>query len=194
MRRIPLLLLVGCAPLHFSGASFPIEHTVGLTEMDISAARSTTCLQAWIGPDPGPNRAEALKRLEARGVRISERRVLPWTTAFAGELRVGAGFWEKPLAEQSTILSHELVHYCQRDRLGNAVFVETWENSPGRWALKMPAHVQTILTMKAQGTSEPALEAYIDKRIMTMRDFYLLWDLDQKQYLTVTREIWEESL
>lgn len=194
MKRLFPLILAACIPVKLSGSSVPTDHTFRLTPEDIAAAHDTACVQDWIGPDPGPNRAEALKRLEARGVKISERKVLASTTAYATVLRVGHGFWEKPLEEQAAVLSHELVHYCQRDVLGDVAFVELWGHSAGRWSLEVPAHTQGIRTYKAQGWTDEQVGAYIEWKIGKMRNFYWLWDIDPGQYEEETRRAWEVVL
>ena len=38
------------------------------------------------------------------------------------------------------------------------------------------------------------IEAAIDERVQSMRDKYLLWDLDPGQYESVTREVWRIEL
>jgi len=190
MRKVlPILLLAGCA-FRISGASAPTDETVRLTPADIAAAESDVCVQDWVGPHPGPNRAKALSLLDDRGVVVIERRVLRRTTAYARRLRVGKDFWKRPLAEQSAILSHELVHYCQRDLLGDEQFVVDYGDSVGRWRLEVPAYAQTIRTMILQGDGK-WVDGYIDDRIPRMRNFYLLWNIDPAQYETETRRIWE---
>lgn len=193
MKRLAPLLLAACIPMSFSGSSVPTDHTFRLTPEDIAAAGGRSCIQDWIGPDPGPNRAEALKRLKARGVKVSEREILPWTTAYARDLRVGKDFWEKSLEDQAAILSHEFVHYCQRDRLGNMAFVELWEHSAGRWRLETEAYAQSVRTYKTQGLPQEHLDAYIDKRILSLRNFYWLWDIEPGQYVEETRKVLEAA-
>lgn len=194
MKRLFPLLLTACVPLSFSGSSHPTDHVFRLTPEDIAAANDGSCVQDWIGPAPGLNRAAALKRLDARGVTISERRVLNHVTAYATHLRVGKGFWKKPLEDQAAVLSHELVHYCQRDLLGDVVFVELYAHSAGRWRLEVPAYAQSIRTFQVQGLSEEELQSYIDKKLISVRSFYMLWDIEPGQYEAETRSAWEAVL
>jgi hypothetical protein len=136
----------------------------------------------------------ALSLLEERGIKITEREAAKFTTAGRYTLRLGSGFWEKPTEVQAMILSHELVHYCQRDALGDREFELAYAHSAGRWRVEVPAYSQSIRTMSAQAAGEQAVENYVDDKLMSMRDFYWLWDIDQVQYFQETRRAWEAAI
>jgi hypothetical protein len=192
MLRLSPLILAACVPLSFSGSNVPTDHTFTLTNEDIAAAESDECAVEWITDDAGLNRDQALSLLDDLGVRIVEREVAKFTTATPRRLFVGKGFSERPIPSQATTLTHELVHYCQMDA-SNAIFVKSYAHSAGRWRIEVPAFSQSIRTMIRQGESDELVSDYIDAKLVSMRDFYFLWDIDQAQYEMETRRIWESQ-
>lgn len=193
MHKLAPIVLAGCIPITFSGSNVPTDHTFKLTDEDIAAATSETCAQDWIGDDPQANLDTAMAELEDRGVKIAERKAKGFSAALPGRLFVGHGFGTKPVAWQVEILSHELVHYCQRDALGIG-FERAYAHSAGRWRLEVPAWSQSIRTMAAQGANDAELMVWIDEKLISMRDSYFLHDIDPGQYEIVTRRIWESEL
>jgi hypothetical protein len=195
MRKAAVLsvLLAACGPVKVSGSSAPTEHTFRLTNADLESAADPSCYQDWVGHDPEANVAEALERLHAIGVEIVERKALNFVTAFRHELRVGKRFWENPADEQAMILTHELVHYCDRERLGDASFERAYLHSSGRWRIETPAYAQEWRTAIAQGETPEMISERIAVRLLSMRNFYWLWDIDPEQYETETRRIWLEA-
>jgi hypothetical protein len=187
-------LLCSCIPIAISGSNVPTEHTFQLTEKDIAAASSEECVQEWVTDDPVANHGMALALLEERGVKVTERSAIRFVTAFERRLRLGDGFWDKPTSIQAEILSHELVHYCQRDQLGDRAFELAYAHSAGRWRIEVPAFAQNVRTMREQGVSHDELQMYIDSRIVSLRNFYLLWDIAPDQYEKETRPILESAM
>jgi len=193
MRKLAALsvFLGACIPLSFSGSNVPTPHTFMLTEADVAAAADVSCVQGWVTSDPQANRNEALRRLKALDIPVIERPGVRFTTALRGQLRVGRGFSEKPVWDQAVILTHELYHYCQRGKLGDNAFDKSYAHSAGRWGIETPAYGQSIATLVAQGANEDAIGAYIEDRLVSMRDFYWLHDIDPQQYEEETRKVWE---
>jgi hypothetical protein len=177
--------------LSFSGSNVPTEHTFRLTEADVEAAADVSCAQEWVASEPGENRDEALRLLKERDIPVIERPGVRFTTALRGQLRVGRGFSEKPVSLQAVILTHELEHYCRRDKIGDNAFDKGYAHSAGRWRVETPAYGQSIATLVAQGANEEAVAQYIDEQLVSMRDFYFLHDIDPEQYEEETRKIWE---
>lgn len=192
MLRLTPLLLAACIPLSFSGSNVPTAHTFSLTAEDIAAAESDECAVGWITDDAGSNRDQALSMLDDLGVRIVEREVAQFTTATPRRLYVGNGFSERPIPSQSTTLTHELVHYCQMDA-SSAIFVASYAHSAGRWRIEVPSFSQSIRTMIRQGASDANVATFIDGKLVSMRDFYWLHDIDPAQYEMETRRIWDRQ-
>jgi hypothetical protein len=193
---VSLIALAGCFPVHISGSNVPTDNTVQLTEADIAAAEGyiESCKVDLVSDDAQEVVDQALAELEDRGVDVVERNHLKFTTAFRGRLEVEKGFWNTTVERQAMILTHELVHYCQRDQIGNRAFIEAYENSPGRWVIEVPGEAQFIRTGIAVGYEGWSAEKYIDDRLPRMRDFYWLHDLEPVQYSRETRRIWESVL
>lgn len=192
MTRLFPLLLAGCIPLSFSGSSVPTDHVVKLSRADIEAASSTACVLPWVTSSARANKKAALAELEARGIRIVEKLVLRSSTAMPRRLYVGKDFWKKDLETQTEVLTHEVFHYCQRDMMGPS-FDEDWAESPGRWKIEMPAFAQQVRTAVLHGASDEAVQDWIDKRIVSIRNSYLLWNLEPVQYETETRKVLEAA-
>jgi hypothetical protein len=192
MRKVTALpfILAACLPLSFSGSNVPTDRTFQLAPEDIGAAGSDECAIDWITDDPTFNRDHALALLDDLGVKVVERKAGKFTTAMPRRLYVGAEFWGKSYAVQSVILTHELVHYCQRSDMG-AGFERTYMHSAGRWSLEVPAFAQSIRTMIRQGASLRDVSNYIEAKLVSMRDFYWLHDIDPIQYDRETRRVWE---
>lgn len=193
---LSLIVLAGCFPIKISGSNVPTDHTVQLTDADIVAAEGyiDSCKVDLVSNDAQEVVDQVLAELEDRGVEVAERKHLKFTTAFKGRLEVAKGFWDRPISWQAMILTHELVHYCQRDDLGNRAFLEAYENSPGRWVIEVPGEAQFIRTGIAVGYEDWSAEKYIDDRLESMRDFYWLHDLEPVQYNRETRRLWESVL
>ena len=161
MLRKDISLCVGALGLAFasactltiSGASAPTENTFLLSEADLAAGKSEECLLDWVGKDPEANSERALQELEALGIEIKKRERIKFTTAFRNELRVGKNYDEKSPKAKAVLLTHELVHYCQREKQGDAAFDVAYADSAARWRTEVPAYVQSIRTMRAQGLS-----------------------------------------
>jgi hypothetical protein len=189
MRKLGLLVLVACGPTTISGSNVPTEHTFELTEADIEAGASNECALAWIGSDSEVNRKKALDILAERRIRIWERNPSGFITSFPKRLWLTPDFSDKAVALQAAILSHELVHYCQRDKLG-ADFEADYLHSAGRWRLEVPAYAQQFRTYVAQGMTADDVAVEISLQVESLRTRYLLWDIDPEQYETETRRIW----
>ncbi len=189
-----LTFLLGCLPVQVSGASEPTEHTFMLTEADLAYVESDTCRQDWVTGSPATDLETAETMLDERGVRIKPGNPVATATALARTLRVSKDYEKRDTAGKAILLSHELVHYCQRDEQGHTAFEESYFASAGRWRAEVPAYLQSFRTMLLQCMPIPVVEAAIEKRIMTMRDTYLLWDIEPTQYETETRRIWRSVL
>jgi hypothetical protein len=48
--------------------------------------------------------------------------------------------------------------------------------------------------MRIQCATIQEVESAIEDRLVSMRDQYLLWDLDPEQYMAETRRIWRTAL
>lgn len=190
-RALPIFLF-NCIPLSFSGSNVPMDHTFALTPADIAAAESDECAIEWITSDPGSNRKQALALLDDLGIKIVERKADGFALAGARRLFVGADFHGKTYAVQSVTLTHELYHYCQRDA-SDKLFEAAYMHSAGRWRIETPAWSQSIRTMLRQGASDRYVAKFIDTKLVSMRDFYWLHDIDPAQYELETRRIWESQ-
>lgn len=189
MRKLGILLLAACGPTTFSGSNVPTEHTFLLTDADIQTASSNECALAWIGSDPDANRKKALEILKERGIRVSEKSPTRFITALPKHLLLTPGFSEKPVDLQAALFSHELVHYCQREKLGPD-FDAGYRHSAGRWRIEVPGYAQQFRTYVAQGMAPDAVSKEISSRLVSMRKTYMLWDIDPEQYETETMRVW----
>lgn len=188
------LLISGCAPLAFSGANKPTEHTFELTPEDLEEAARLDCEQAWFTGDPAEDIATAFDRLSLASVDVVYRNPIAGGTAGQSRLYLARNFPERPPQAQARLLRHELTHYCDRKRLGDATFERRYAHSAGRWVLEVRADVQQVRGFRDQGASAKDLRAWIDKEISTMRDVYWLWDIDPEQYEAETRRILLEAV
>lgn len=185
---------ISCLPKQISGANAPTEHQFRLTDSDIAASESTECLQTWLTGDADTDLATAHARLKEYGVKIKEGNPSGFTTAFRKTLWAKEGFSKKPAEEQVYTLSHELVHYCQRSRMGDNAFDEEVLHSSGRFRLETPAYLQTFRTYKVYCASSKTIESRIADRQKAFRDKYWLWDIDSEQYSQTTGRIWRTAL
>lgn len=197
MKHLPLLTLVGvlgCAPLQISGASEPTEHTFKLLDTDIAYAEDGSCTQTWVTGDVAADLEAALGILADRRVRIVEGNPIATATALEHKLLVSKKYVAYPDAAKVRVLSHELVHYCHRDKEGDRQFEASYFHSAGRWRTETAADKQLFRTMTIQCIPLPEVEEAMETRLVRMRDFYLLWDIDSEQYDTETRRIWRTVL
>lgn len=191
-------LLSGCSSLHF-GAKAPTDKTYRISEADIALAASDDCKQDWVSGNPAVDVLSAKRILREKGIETVEGNPIAAATSLAddpkiklGLLVVKPGFWETPEDYQAEYLSHELVHYCDLERLG-ADYEISFATSNGRWALETRAYAQSFRTKAAQGMRKMDLREAIDSRLEAMRNYYWLWDLDPDQYLAETKDIWLEA-
>ena len=187
-------LAVGCLPTQISGASAPTEHTFKLTDADLAYVEQDDCAQDWVTGNAEADLELAHAKLKDRGVKIRGRNFVAKATAFERVLWVAKDFDDLDDATQARLLSHEHYHYCQRDELGDIAFEESYFNSPGRWRIETPAYRQTFRTMIMQCEPISTVAKKIDGQVKSMRDMYLLWDIEPEQYETVTRKIWRSVL
>lgn len=182
----------GCFPTKISGAQAPTEHTFRLTarDVDIAVSWGQRCAQDWVTGDSTKDVETALGLLERRGVRVKVGNPVAGGTALRRTLLVSKDFETSSAASKARLLSHELVHYCERDLLGHKAFEELYAHSAGRWRIETPAHLQQFATLALQGATQPALAEAIEARLPTMRDSYWLHDIDPEQYAAETRAIW----
>ena len=185
------LLLAGCGALQISGAAAPTDDTFKLTAEDIAYVEADACAQTWVTGDASADLATAHKMLADRGVKIVPGNPIATATALARKLRVSAEFHQYSDEEQVVLLSHELVHYCHRDEQGDSAFEASYLNSAGRWRTETGAYLQGFRTMLLLCAPVANVEAAIESRLKTMRDKYLLWDIDPEQYIAETRRIWQ---
>lgn len=196
MRRLALpLLLVGCLPTQISGASAPTEHTFKLLDSDIAYIEADVCAQDWVTGNVASDLVIANEMLDDRGVEIQPRRIDGLqATALATRLKVPKDFYQRDEADQASLLTHELVHYCQRAAQGDIPFVEGYFASPGRWRTEVPAYTQTYRTMRLQGVSIPVIEEKIEARVLSLRNSSWLWDIEPTMYVEETRRLLRRAL
>ena len=189
-----IVFQLGCMPTQISGARAPTPYTFNLLDSDIAYAEADACAQDWVTGNVEQDHETAHALLKERGVKIRGRNFIATATALARTLWVSKGFNKRSDADQVVLLSHELVHYCQRDEQGGTAFEESYFASPGRWRAETPAYLQSYRTMLMQCVSIPVIEAKITERVKTMRNKYVLWDLDPEQYESETPQIWRSIL
>lgn len=186
---VALLILTGCTiPLAVSGASAPTPYVFLLTQADIERANADDCAQTWITGDDAVDIEQAHKELSRYGVRVRYGGN-PLADGTAGRhtlwLRDEVKKWDTDAKVR--LLSHELVHYCDRDRVSDADFEAAYFHSAGRWVYETRAYAQTYRTMKQQGWRDNAIERDVERRLVSMRDKYLLHDIAADQYMRETR-------
>jgi|GEM_PF-4111943 len=181
--------LASCTPLAFSGASEPTEHTFELTAEDLAEAADPACEPGWVSDDPEATVQAAFDRLALKSIRVVYRNPIAGGTAGQSALYLRNDFDERSPESQAALLVHELVHYCDRERLGDARFERRYAHSAGRWVLETRADVQQIQQFKRMGASEKFLRAWAEDQIADMRDTYLLWDIDPQQFERETPRI-----
>lgn len=201
MKRAALIFslsvgLAGCkVPAMLSGAKEPTPYTFKLTADDIAKAGAMDCAQAWVTGDPAADLAAAKQKLDTLGVRVRKgENPVAGGTALRHTLWVDREVdgWEP--AAQARLYSHELVHYCDRRKDGDADFDARYFHSAGRWVYEVRAYAQTFRTMRAQGVAESKIRKAIDDRIVRLRDKYWLHDIDAEQFEVETRRIFEGVL
>jgi len=197
MRKIflPVIFSFGCA-FSINGSNVPTEHTSQLAPKDISQAEEfiVKCALDWIGPEPEQNKVRALEELEDYGIKIIARNPFRFATAFRRRLLVGKDFYSKPTWEQVELLTHEIIHYCERDILGDKEFEKMYGESAGRWSLEIPAQAQVINTGIAHGASAEQADKWIESELPHTQKYYWLYNIDPKQYEEETKRIWSEML
>lgn len=169
----------------------PPEGSEPLTAADIAFVAELECGGAWTG-DPAEDKARALLELQAQGITITDNPGNPFSDAMAkrDELWVAGDFFGRPLDVQARILAHELVHYCQRDLLGDDAFDEATTEARGRWRAEVPAYLETFRVLKLQGASRSKLHREMRKRVVSMRATYLLKSIPAEQYEAETMAAW----
>jgi len=181
--------LASCTPLTFSGASEPTEHTFELTEADLAEAEDPACEPGWVSDDPEATVQAAFDRLALKSIRVVMRNPIAGGTAGQSALYLRNDFDERSPESQAALLVHELVHYCDRERLGDATFERRYGHSAGRWVLETRADVQQIQQFKRMGASDKFLRAWTEDQVADMRDTYMLWDIDPEQFERETLRI-----
>ncbi len=184
MRKLlPFVLLLGC---RISGSPVPTEDTHRLPRDVLAQAEryAKDCAQAWVIEDVEHNVETALMLLRDRGIELREGNPTGMNTALRDVLWLRPGFYADPPGARAVTLSHELVHYCQRDDLGGA-FERMYLQSDYRWAIEVSAYTQTIRTRKAQGGT-----ADTDRMLRDLRDRYWLWDIDPTQLERESLRLW----
>ena len=189
------VFLSGCTVIRY-GSKVPTDNTYRLSYEDIGFASDTGCAQEWVSGNPTVDLLSAKKILKDKKIEVVEGNVLATGTALAdssnvktGLLVVEKGFWEESKHFQVEYLSHELVHYCDLEKLG-ADYEISFGFSNKRWALETRAYAQNFRTKKAQGVPMSKRREAIQERLVSMRDRYWLWDIDPDQYLDETETIW----
>lgn len=187
MKKLTLLatlLLTACGgPLAFSGALAPTEDTFRLTPQDLKEASDASCEQAWFTGNDDRDLAQAEVLLDQYNVQIVWGNIIAAGTAGKTRLYIEEAYKkDNPKRDFTLLLSHELVHYCDRERLGDAQFEARYLHSAGRWVLEVRAYSQTIRSMIKQGAKTRHIEAYVKKRVAGLLDMYALHDIDPEQY------------
>lgn len=188
------LLVASCLPTKISGSPNPTDDTAPLSAEDIAAGKDTSCYQDWLTGDAGRDIAMAYALLDERGVRIVRGNPAAGATALRTRLIVADDFDERDPRLLAALLSHELVHYCQRDAQGNDPFDQAYFASPGRWRTEVPAYSQYFRALALYCLNADDLEAAIENRVTSMRQRYWLWDLDPEQYERETAAIWHAAV
>lgn len=188
-----LVFLLGCGAFRFSGASEPTDHTFKLTADDIAYVESDECVQRWVTGDAEEDLAKARELLKERRVKIVKGNPIAMATALKRKLLVSDKFDAMTDEGEVVLLSHELVHYCHRDEQGSE-FDMNYLHSAGRWRTETAAYLQGFRSMLLLCTPIGDVEDDIEKRLVAMRNMYLLWDIDPQQYVAETRRIWRSAL
>lgn len=188
----PVLLCACVQPLSISGAAEPTPYTFELLESDITEAQDGACEQEWFTGEAEADLAEVDRILKAEGIGIVHRNP-GGKAARSGRLAiyVDKEYRGKSPEAKALLMSHELVHQCDRVRLGDQRFEERYFHSAGRWVLEVRGYSQTVRSMVKQGRKD--IERYIEKRVRELRDGYWLHDIDPKQYEAETRRILTEA-
>lgn len=185
-------LPVACTPVHL-GALKPTDRTYLLAQSTLEDAAAVDCRQTWVTGDPPADVRAAKAILANQGVRVLEGNPGSMGTSLEGVLWVSKGFWDEPLVAQAEILTHELVHYCDRAKWGHAAFEARYATSNGRWAMEVRAYAQGFATLKAIGYSPQAMARAIQSRVENVQSRYLLWDINPEQYRRETAAIWYDA-
>lgn len=192
-----ICLIPSCLPSlpgQVSGSKVPTEHTFNLTDSDVIAAKSAECLQTWLTGNAEDDLVTAHSLLNRHHVKIKEGNPSGFSTAFRYLLWVPKGFSKKSTVDKVVLLSHELVHYCQRTRVTHSVFERAMLTSPGRFIYETPAYLQTFNALATYCVSPKTLSKKISARQESFRNKYWLWDIDPAQYEQLTGDIWGTAL
>lgn len=189
------LVLIGCAPFPFSGAKEPTDNVHMLSADDIAYAEDDHCLHEF-SPNPAVSLAADVAFLNDRGVTLMQLNtpVWPYATALKDRVLLPADYPSRTTAQKARILSHERVHYCQRDGFEGNEFDRAYASSNNRFRFEVPAYRMNVRMLKAHGASQPELCSYIEARQAALRDGYWLHDLEPAQFEAETRRIWEMEL
>lgn len=114
-------------------------------------------------------------------------------TALRDKLVVKPGFWKKDPDNLAVILTHEVVHYCQRGLMGDNEFDTSAINSRGRVRMEIPAFRQSFITMLHIGYGEEEVRREINVRVDKVRNEYWLHDIAPAQYEKEVVKIWDRS-
>lgn len=185
-----VLLVSGCIPTSFSGSKVPTEITHRLDATALAEANTDDCSQEWVTGDAVADIETAKNILELAGVRIVEGNPSWAGTALKRKLLVRPGVLDQDPRVVATLLAHELVHYCDRERLGDAVFEQRYALSDWRWAFEVRAYRQSVRSLKAYGGE---LGTWITQRVESMPTAYWLHDIDPEEFARETRSALESA-
>lgn len=189
-------LTFGCKPptAGFSGAKEPTPYIFQLTEADIDKAESDDCAQTWVTGDSAADVETALAILDDLKVKVKKgTNPIATGTALRNTLWVDKELFDKDPVYQVQLLSHELVHYCDRYKDGDVDFDARYFHSAGRWVYETRAYAQSVRTMKIQGIDDGKIQLWIDRRMDSFVNKYWLHDIDPDQYQLETRRILEAA-
>lgn len=191
-----VLLFFNCLPSAFSGASAPTAHTFELTPHDVEVANNWTkqCEQSWVTGDAEKDLKIAKAELSRHNVKIRVGNPGASGTALRRTLLIAKEFQNASATDQVRLFSHELVHYCQREKIGHAAFEELYTHSAGRWRIEVPAYAQTFRTLLIYGTDADQVNQAVEARLSSMRNTYWLYDIAPDNYGAETLRIWDNIL
>ena len=165
-----------------------------LTYDVIERMEDESCMQDWVSGKPDADIIEALTQLEERGVDVREGNQKGFAIAMQNVLLVPERFWEQADDYQAQILSHELVHYCQRDEWGAGRLEMLALTATGRLMIETPGYRQAFRTMHKQGYLDHSIEGQIERRVPEMRKDHWLTAIDNDEMSAEVMRIWSSDL
>lgn len=135
-----------------------------------------------ISADPAVALGQALDEvrrldLELRRKPTTSTELDGFSTTLPGVIWLAADWDEKPLAEQSWLLWHEIVHAKQWRRLGLKRFLMLYAVPEGRWALEVAAYRFSFLLQLHHGEDPELVRDRVQEKARRLHGEYRLGDM-----------------